>query len=157
MEPIQKADPSIYPKMRENALKIRLDNLPADSVHAILMDWDIGNGTVTVLAAADGTASIYLSSGGGFIGGSQKFPEIRDAALRAIQLAADLISQFKPTETTGLPGEGEIYFYLTTSAGVFRAVATEERLSDGSDPLADLGAIMQDIVSEYRSRFPDPA
>jgi hypothetical protein len=58
-----KADPAIYPKLREHALlKIRLNNLSGDSVHSVLMDWNISNGTATVFATADGTASVYLSS-----------------------------------------------------------------------------------------------
>ena len=65
-----KTDPAIYPRLRDKALKIRLPNLPPGSVHAVLMDWNVTNGTATVLAGAEGTASIYLSSGGGFIGGS---------------------------------------------------------------------------------------
>jgi hypothetical protein len=67
-----KANPAIYPKLREHALlKIRLNNLSGDSVHSVLMDWHVTNGTATVFAAADGTASLYLSSGGGFLGGGQ--------------------------------------------------------------------------------------
>lgn len=150
----QKADPAIYRSLRENALKLRPNSLRNDAVHAVLMDWNVGNGTATVLAAADGSASIYLSSGGGYIGGGQKFPEIREAALQAIQVATSLLSQFKKTETSNLPAEGEVFFYLTNNTGAHLAVATEVKLEAGTDPLGSLGEIMQQIISEYRLKFP---
>jgi hypothetical protein len=150
----QKADPAIYPKMREHALQSRFKNLSGDSVHSVLMDWNVGNGTATVLAAADGTASIYLSSGGGHLGGGQKYPAIRGAALQAIRLATDLISQFKTTETFNLPVAGEVFFYLTTSKDVRLAIAKEADLQTEKEPLAALGAIMQEIITQYRLNVP---
>ncbi|HEX6495514.1 MAG TPA: hypothetical protein VF018_08530, partial [Acidobacteriaceae bacterium] len=87
----QRADPAIYVQLREHALQLRLSYLANNSVQVVLMDWNVSNGTATVLAAADGTASVYLSSGGGFLGGGQKYPTIRDAALRAIHLATNLL------------------------------------------------------------------
>jgi hypothetical protein len=150
-----KADPTIYPKLREHALlKIRLENLSGDSVHSVLMDWNVSNGTATVLAAADGTASLYLSSGGGFLGGGQKYPELRNAALHAVHLATGLFSHFDTTESIDLPAAGEVFFYLTTSNGVRLAIAKEVNLRTGNDPLASLGAIMQEIITQYRMNFP---
>jgi hypothetical protein len=152
-----KADPAIYPKMRAHALEMRLKNLASDAVQIVLMDWNITNGTATVLAAADGTASVYLSSGGGYLGGGQRYPEIRQAALHAIRLATDLFLNFAPAETFDLPARGEVFFYLTTNAGVRRAAAIEANLKAGTDPLSALGGVMQRIITEYRTNFPQPA
>ncbi|MGA3345474.1 MAG: hypothetical protein ABSC76_11455 [Terracidiphilus sp.] len=120
------------------------------------MDWNVGKGTATVLATADGTASLYLSSGGGFLGGGQKYAEIRNAALRAVHLATELSPHFKTTVTIDLSAAGEVFFYLTTSNGVRVAVANEANLKAGNDPLASLGATMQQIITEYRLKFPQP-
>jgi hypothetical protein len=120
------------------------------------MDRNVANGTATVLAAADGTASIYFCSGGGYIGGGQKYPEIREAALRAIEIATDLLPQFEMTETLDLPPRGDVYFYLSTNAGVRLAIATDARLSAGTDPLIPLGGIMQQIITEHRLKYPRP-
>jgi hypothetical protein len=152
-----RADPTIYPKLRDSALKSRFPNLSHDAVHVVLMDWRVSNGMATVLAAVDGSASIYFDSGGGYIGGGQKFPEIREAALQAIQIATGLSSQFEKSETFDLPKRGNVYFYLTTNAGAYRAVATETKLSAGTDPLGSLGGIMQRIITEYRLKFPHPS
>jgi hypothetical protein len=42
---------------------------------------------------------------------------------------------FKPAETVGLPEPGEVFFYLTTSAGIFVANRTEDNLRAGTDEL----------------------
>ncbi len=127
------------------------------AAQAVFMDWNLGNGTATVLAAADGSASVYLSSGGGYIGGGQKFPAIRNAALRAIQIAASQLSHFKSTETIDLPPAGDVFFYLTTGSGLLLAIAKEAGLSAETDPLAPLGSMMQEIITQYRLNFPRPS
>ena len=152
-----RADPAIYPKLRDSALKSRFPNLSHDAVHLVLMDWRVGDGMATVLAAADGSASIYFDSGGGYIGGGQKFPEIREAALQAIQIATGFVVAIQKSETFDLPNRGKVHFYLTTNTGVYRAVATDAKLNAGIDPLGSLGEIMQRIITEYRLKFPHPS
>ena len=151
------ADPSIYLKLRENALRqVRLGNLSGDSVHSVLMDWRIDRGMITVLAAADGTASIYLSNGGGYIGGGQKYPEIRQLAIYAVQTAASLFSQFQVTATIDQPVAGDVFFYLTTKNDIRLAVAKEADLGSKECPFTPLGAAMQGIITQYRLNVPPP-
>lgn len=157
MDTPHKADPIIYPKLRENALRqVKLNSLHDDAIHLVLMDWNINDGMVTVLAAADGTASIYLSSGSGFIGGGQKYPKIHDAALHVVQVAAELSPLFNLSESTDLPPAGEVFFYATTNIGLRIASATESDLSSGTGPLAPLGAAMQEIIAQYSLNSPQP-
>jgi hypothetical protein len=152
----RKADPAFYSQMRRHALEMRLPNMARDAVQIVLMDWHVDRGTVTVLATADGAASVYLSSGGGYIGGSERFPSIRAAALHAVAVATSLQYHFDPTDASPLPSLGDVTFYITTGAGVSRAVAAEAKLRAGNDPLAALGGAMQKIVTEYRLKFPKP-
>jgi hypothetical protein len=154
MDASRKADPGTYAMMRRHALEMRVPGARRDVVQSVLMDWHVDRGTVTVLAAADGTASLYLSSGGGLIGGGQRYTEIRDAALHAVSLATSHQSQFEMTEMTALPALGDVTFYMITADGVRVAVASEARLRAGADPLAALGGAMQRIVTEYRLRYP---
>ncbi|MGD0366957.1 MAG: hypothetical protein ABSA94_05845 [Acidobacteriaceae bacterium] len=152
----RKADPAFYSQMRRHALEMRLPSIARNAVQIVLMDWHVDRGTVTVLASADGAASLYLSSGGGYVGGSEKFPSIRAAALHAVAVATSLQNHFDPTETSPLPTLGDVTFYITTGTGVSRAVAPEAKLRAGSDPLAALGGAMQKIVTEYRLKFQKP-
>lgn len=154
MEAPRKTDPATYATMRRHALEMRMPHWPPRAVQSVLMDWHVDHGTVTVLAAADGSASLYLSSGGGFLGGGQRHPEIREAALHAVAVATSLQSQFEQTEMTALPSLGDVTFYVTMGCGIRMVVASEARLRAGTDPLAALGGAMQRIVTEYRLRDP---
>jgi hypothetical protein len=148
-----KADPAIYTKLRENALRMRFPGVPDDAVNVVLMDWRVPNAMVTVFAAADGHASLYVNSGGGFVGGGKKYPAIREAALTAVGVARKLIDQFEATQSTDFPVPGDVQFFVVTNAGLRRGVATETRLQQGVDPLLALANAMQMVVTQYRLRF----
>jgi hypothetical protein len=115
----------------------------------VVMDWKIKNGTVTVVAMSDGNASIYLSSGGGSLGGVGQEP-IQNAAKKAVSLASAVQPQMKATRTFPLPGTGEVEFYALTDAGVFTANVPEADLRAGRGPFSNLGNAMQEIIAAYR-------
>ena len=117
---------------------------------AVVMDWAIGSGVATVVAVSDGTASIYLSSGGGSIGGSYARPRIREAAIHAVSTAGNFLEGMLPTDDFPLPDAGGVIFYVVTDRGVYMAKASEELLSTNRHPLAALGNDMQTIIADYR-------
>jgi hypothetical protein len=114
-----------------------------------IMDWGLTEGTATVVAISDGSASVYLSSGGGFIGGGAH-KAIHDAAQKMVAIAAECQSLTQVTTTYPLPERSEVRFYLLTDAGIFTASAREEELSSHRHPLAKLGDSGQDIITQYR-------
>lgn len=69
-------------------------------VYGAVMDWGLDRGLATVFALEDGTGSLYLSSGGGVIGG--QFHESVRQAVRTF------IAAFEPfVETMAADAEGE--------------------------------------------------
>ena len=58
------------------------------------MDWGVKTGTVTAVAMSDGGASIYLSRGGGSLGGVGQ-EAIRNAAKKAVNLASAVQGQME--------------------------------------------------------------
>lgn len=115
----------------------------------VVMDWGVPNGTATVMALSDGSASIYLSSGGGYLGG-QKEEAVRSAALHAVAVAREYPSQMRKTSDYVLPVTGEVVFYLLTDSGAFTSTAKEIELRNPAHSLAKLGNAMQGIVTQYR-------
>lgn len=113
------------------------------------MDWGVTNGTATVLAMSDGTASVYLSSGGGFLGGQGK-ENVNRAAKRAVAIAGEFQPRMHLTSIFPLPERGHVLFYVLTDSGVFTTQTTEEQLSTGGDPLSKLGNAAQDVVTQFR-------
>lgn len=150
-------DPAIYAKLRDQLLSGSRKELglpPGASPSepwGVLMDINGGKGyTYTTVAIADGTASIYLSNGGGFIGGGQRYEAIRHAAITFVAIAASYRAQMKLATTFPLPKEGETAFYLLTDAGVFSTIAQTDLLGVRQHQLAPLFAAGQDVITQYR-------
>lgn len=144
----------IYLGLRNQALtrsrSIHLaDGQSSAGPYAVLMDWGMDNGTATILASIDGTASIYLSSGGGNIGGGVREP-LHTLAKQAVELAGTLQPQMRQTTEYPLPVQGKVIFYVVMDAGVFTATASQADLAAHRDPMWRLGDAMQNIITEYR-------
>lgn len=122
---------------------------------AVVMDMPIGANEATIAAFADGTASIYLSTGGGYIGGSQKYSAIREAGLKMLTTARELQSKMHVTQQFPLPKEGEISFYVVTDRGVYTAHASDVNCRKQVDPFTDLFAAGQEVMTQYRLNFKD--
>jgi hypothetical protein len=96
--------------------------LPAESdktqVYGIIMDWGIDDGIATIVSYQTGDASLYLSSGGGVIGGGQH-KNVNIAAKQFVSSAQAFLSKTIRTTETKLPETDEVKFYLLTNNGVF--------------------------------------
>ncbi len=121
---------------------------------AVVVDWGSAQGATTIVAIADGSASVYLSGGGGFIGGGQSHESIRNAALRTVKLAGAAQPMMQSVRQYPAARAGEVTFYAVTDAGVFGAAASQDDLSGGRSPFSELAAATQGILAEYR-RLPE--
>lgn len=115
-----------YYDLRRMALKITPDLVGAENtgratrVFGIVMDWHTGEGTVTVTAYQNGDASMYVSSGGGIMGGAH-YRKVRKAVRSFVDLGQDYIGKAEKTTTTLLPDRHNVAFYLLTNKGTFYA------------------------------------
>lgn len=116
----------------------------------VVTDWGEAEGATTVVAVADGSASVYRSDGGGSMGGGQAHPEIHAAALKAIEAASAVQPSMQRTSEYPPAGPGNVSFYLVTDAGVFTATAAQDDLNANRGPYAPLAAAMRDIEAEYK-------
>ena len=119
------------------------------------MDWGVTRGTATVVAFSDGHASIYLSSGGGFLGGGESHDSIRNAAKRMIAIAAQCQPQAYHTKSYPLPEYGTVIFYFLTDSGIFTVAASDD-FSKQRNSLSELGNAAQEVITEYRRVTPRP-
>jgi len=113
------------------------------------MDWGVNDGTATVIAFADGSASVYFSAGGGFIGG-QDNDAVRAAAEKVVAIANRDRSAAHPASSFPQPEKGQVIFYFRTDEGVLTAIASQEELQNHKHKLSDLGDATQQIIAEYR-------
>ena len=115
----------------------------------VLMETTYEEASVTVFAVSDGNASIYLSTGGGFIGGVGH-EAVRRAAVNMVRVAGTLASLLSPAETYPLPDRGRTIFYLRTEAGVLTGGATEAELGQRRHALSELFFAGQDVITQFR-------
>jgi hypothetical protein len=127
-----------------------LKNMGPDDPVVVLMDLNTGKRNATVVAYVDGTASIYISNGGGFLGGGQSYPSVHEAAQKLIAAGRQFKSQMHHTEDYPLPGEGEVFFYMVTDHGVYTVSAPEAELRRRAHPLTALYAAGQEVITQYR-------
>lgn len=122
---------------------------PADAPVAALMDLGMGDATATVTATPAGDGSLYISSGGGVIGGIAHEP-VRKAAIAFVNEAASLRSHLRQTTDFGYPAAGTVRFYLRTRNGVYMAERAEQTLSERKDPLSRLFAAGHEVITQLR-------
>jgi hypothetical protein len=118
-----------------------------------MMDIGLPEGTATFVAIADGSVSMYTSSGGGVLGAGEH-QAVRAAADRFRSVLADARGQLQRTAEFPLPDAGQVRFHLRTEDGGSTGVAPEAALRAGRHPLSEAYAAGQDLITEIRLASP---
>jgi hypothetical protein len=113
------------------------------------MDIGFPEGWATIVGFADGNASLYLSGGGGIIGGVGHEP-VRRAATAMAKVADQYIGQTKAANSTPLPVAGDVTFYVLTTNGIRSATAHEEDLGEQRHVLSPLFYAGQELITQLR-------
>jgi len=93
-----------------------------------IMEWGTGGGTMTLVGFADGSASIYLSSGGGMIGG-QAQKSVNEGARKMVAVAAKVQPHMIATSTFPLPKQGRSSSMFSRMSASFPAEARRTNLA----------------------------
>jgi hypothetical protein len=148
-----KADPRTYSNLRALALGLTSEQvgLPDDQeLIALMMESGLDGGVATLVAVADGTVSLYLSSGGGVIGAGEH-PSVRETARHWLDFAAPLIEELQPVEDPAPPPEGTTQFVAVTATGVRSSVpAPDDRLGSQEDSYGALFRGGHDVITAIR-------
>ena len=158
--PAQDGGREMYAALRDRALHTGLDelgirvSLSEDArepvTYGIVMDMDVDGETATLAAFITGDASLYLSTGGGWIGGIEH-PQVVEAARQFIR-AADGIDFNGRTAAAAFPrpGAGQVHFYLLTSGGVVLLTAPSDAVETGNHALSALYLAGQNVITRFR-------
>lgn len=119
-------------------------------VYGIVMDWDVRNGTASIIAFMTGDASIYFSSGGGIIGGGAH-EDVKIIAMGFVDEAQQMLSKTKKVEQTPLPDKDRVVFYLLTNEGIFSAQDELENLRNQTSIWLGLFLTANEVINEHRA------
>lgn len=143
--------------LREMALK----RLPSDfqptlkpthefpRIYGVLMDWPLGEQTVTIFSLSTGDASLYTTSTFGVIGGFSH-ENVRTAAIHLVRMADAFFDDAVPATAYPYPKPGHIRFYLLTFNGVRVIDADQAAVESGSNRYTPLFAAAQDVMTQLR-------
>ncbi len=115
-------------------------------VWGVLMEVAFPQAVATLLSLRDGTASLYISTGGGILGGLSAQKE----AKRFVEEAEKHLASMKPTKTFPYPESGHIAFYVLTRDGVYSYEGPEKEITSGRHALSPLFSAGNDVLTGLR-------
>ena len=151
----KRAADSASADLRRRALAATPDELgitPTEDrprVYGVLMDIAYPNGTATLVSLADGSTSLYFSSGGGIIGGGEH-THIAQASMAFVATADGFVEAMEPTKTFPAPPPDKVRFQLLTFTGGLTVEADEAELGEQTHPLSPLFYKGQNVITQLR-------
>jgi len=114
-----------------------------------LMETGYPRGTATLVSLADGTTSLYLSTGGGIIGGG--FHQAVATATRSfLEELERHLPMLQPDPDAALPAVGRVRIRALTYTGRLFAEASEDDLGYGSHQLSPVFHAAHRVITELR-------
>ncbi len=110
---------------------------------------------VILVALADGTVSLYFSTGGGIIGAGPH-ERVRAAAETLLDAAQAHHAAFASAAATPPPDVGRVRFYVRTFGGTLTAEADEQDLGYGRHPLAPVFHAGHAVITAVRESSEHP-
>lgn len=148
--PYEVAD--VYSGLRQKVLTLTdkdLIALKGKPVWAVLVEMGRPNAAVTLVAVADGTASLYFSNGGGMIG-LGAHADVRAESMKLVEISGTNLQKMKKVESFPLPMPGEVRFYVVTPDGIMSAKTTEASLGMRDHELHDLFGQAHALITQMR-------
>jgi hypothetical protein len=118
-------------------------------VWGILMETGHPNAAVSLAVFAEGTTSLYFSTGGGVIGAGEH-ENVRSASRSFLESAEVNLTRLSPAASTPFPATGRVRFYVHTFGGLLTGEADEQELGLGRHPLSVLFHAGQAVITEVR-------
>jgi len=158
----QKVDPNNNPylELRNMALNVTPEQLaielPKDKtkIYGVVMDWGLEEGTATLVAFMTGDASLYLSSGGGVMGGVGH-ENVQKAVEIFLAKSETFISKTTKTETTPQQKKNEVKFYFLTNNGKFVGQESMSNIENSSSEWLPLFEEGNNLITEIRKSTKD--
>jgi len=153
--PLDTSPGGVYSGLRHQALSTKRTEIgiaapsPDAPVWGVLMETGYPGATATLFTLSDGSTSLYLSSGGGVIGG-HAHEHVRQANAAFIHIANQFYQQMTPCESFPIPETGQTMFYALTDSGVLTGGGLENDLGYGRHQLSPLFDAGHEVITQLR-------
>lgn len=145
----------IYLKLRSRVLSLTSAEVglaPSSAVPhvwCVLMEISYEVGTATLVALADGTTSLYYSTGGGMLGSADYLP-VAEASKALVGQAENHLQLMQSADILPLPEVGQVRFTFLTYSGILTALGPEKILASGDHPLSQLYALGRETLTQLQ-------
>ena len=117
------------------------------------VEFRVGEAVVFLAAVAEGSVSMYFSTGGGVIGGGQH-AAVRAAGQRFLETVETSLPQFEPRESFEPVRQERTSFIVQTYQGKLGADVLDVDVRRKSSPLAACYGAAQDLITQLRLASP---
>lgn len=144
-----------YLDLRKMAFSVTAKQLGFDiqedstKVYGIVSDLDMGGATATVVTYITGDASIYLSSGGGFIGAG-KHESVQKVTKEFVEKGNQVSLKGKSFDNPDLPTSGNAIFYFISNGGQTRIIESISKMETGESEFSQLFIDLNKVMTEIR-------
>jgi len=141
--------------MREQALSLTAADLNLQPIEArphvwgAIMELGYAQAVASLCAFADGTVSLYISTGGGIIGAGEQ-PAVREQAERFLTIMETHVADFERVDDTPPPIPGRVRFYVRTFQATLTAEADEQDLGQNRHKLSPIFHAGHAVITQMR-------
>lgn len=121
------------------------------NVWGVMMEIGMSGAVVSVVSLAEGTTSMYFSSGGGIIGAGQH-EEVALASKMFIGVAERYLESIPQSIACPMPAQGNVRFHLLTFDGYRSIEVVESDVQRTDHPLSRLYESGQWVITKVRMR-----
>jgi hypothetical protein len=120
----------------------------------VVMDIAYPEAVASVVSSLSGDASIYISTGGGVIGGIGH-ERVRQAAIAFVRESSKYMASMKTATEFPYPSAGNVRFYVRTPETVLASIEVPEpELGGGKHSLSRLFLAGQGVITQLRESTP---
>jgi hypothetical protein len=132
--------------------KAGLDRFTAGrNVRGAILETGYPAGTATLVTLADGTTSLYTSTGGGIIGGGGGHARVAAASRSFLAAVEDHLGLMSPDLDSDVAVAGRVVIRALSYQGRYRADAPEDDLGHGRHPPSAVFYAGHDVLTELRT------
>jgi hypothetical protein len=121
----------------------------APRIWGVLVEMGYEVGTASLVSLADGTTSLYYSTGGGMLG-SADYQALAEASKAFVNQAENHFVHMSPANDFPLPEAGQVRFILLTYSGAYSVEVPKKLLASGDHPLSPLFERAQQALALMR-------
>ena len=145
-----------YAEMRNMAFSVTseqlgLSRIDKNDVYGIVSEMDMNGATATVVTYLTGETSLYLSTGGGFIGAGQH-ESVQKVVKKYVENGHIYIEKATKVEKSELPKSGMTNFNFLTESGIYSISKSLSELESGKSEFSNLFVELNEVISQIRMK-----